>query len=374
MRDGRVDEQRLLALARRFARHTLMADFAAPAAAARAPLNAVLLGALAGAGVLPIAPAAFRAAVRDEGKAVEANLRGFETGLAPPGTPAAAASPEPLAVAAVHLARFPVEARAVLADGIKRLTDYQDAGYAERYLARVGRFLGRPHADGVFLRELARHLALRMSVEDVIRVAQLKVRAARLALLVQQARVGSGDIVDVTEFLKPGPEEIFGLLPPRLGRALLARLGRNWGWAMQVRTSRLPGFLALRLLGALRRWRPSTLRFAEENAWVERWLDLVDRTLAIDAAAAREVVTTAELVRGYGDTYRRGLEHWHSIREALIEPTLAGRLPRATFADAVLQARLAASLDPAGAALTRTLAAVGAAGARTRSGAQPAAP
>ena len=42
---------------------------------------------------------------------------------------------------------------------------------------------------------------------------------------------------------------------------------------------------------------------------------------------------------------------------------LAGRLPRAHFADAVLQARLAASKDPEGEALAETIAAIGRAAA-----------
>ena len=41
---------------------------------------------------------------------------------------------------------------------------------------------------------------------------------------------------------------------------------------------------------------------------------------------------------------------------------LAGRLPRAHFADAVLQARLAASKDPEGEALADTIAAIRRAG------------
>ena len=81
---------------------------------------------------------------------------------------------------------IPAEARAVLADGVERLTDYQDAAYASRYLARVARFVGKPGADGAFIRELGRHLAVRMSVEDVIRVAQLKLREARLDRVAQR--------------------------------------------------------------------------------------------------------------------------------------------------------------------------------------------
>ena len=198
-----------------------------------------------------------------------------------------------------------------------------------------------------------------MSVEDVIRVAQLKLREARLARVAQEAKARDGDIVDVTEYLKPGPEEIFGLLPPRLGRWALARVRHDRAWPLKVTTTRLSGFLRLKALAGLRRWRPRTLRFAEEEAWVERWLGLIERTLAVDPAAAREVVATAALVRGYADTYKRGLANWTAIMDGVVEPMLAGKLPRAHFADAVLQARLAATKDPEGEALAETIAAIG---------------
>src|SRR6185295_6543575 len=43
-------------------------------------LNAVLLGALAGSGKLPIPDSAFEAAIRHAGKSVDANLAGFAFG------------------------------------------------------------------------------------------------------------------------------------------------------------------------------------------------------------------------------------------------------------------------------------------------------
>ena len=379
MGDGRLDGARMAELAGLFARRAVLADFAAIAARAQGPLNAVLLGAVAASGALPISTEAFRAAIRAEGKAVDANLRGFEAGLqdgsdtsrtkgikslasTPPdlgnrankGSDPLSSTPAPL----LAFAEFPVSAHAVLAEGVRRLTDYQSESYAERYLARVRRFAARPGADGVFMRELARHLALRMSVEDVIRVAQLKLREARLARVAQEARARPGDIVDVTEYMKPGPEEIFGLLPPRLGRWALARVRHDRAWPLKVTTTRLSGFLRLKALAALKVWRPRTLRFAEEEAWVERWLALIERTLAVSPAAAREVVATAALVRGYADTYKRGLANWTRIMGSVVEPMLAGRLPRAHFADAMLQARLAASKDPEGEALAETIAAI----------------
>lgn len=374
MGDGRLESDRLVALAGNFSRRALIADLGAIARDIASPISSVMLGAIAASGALPISEAAFRKAIAAEGKAVEANLRGFAGGLnAFPGRPASAAL-APQAVAAPHVdARFsdlPPAAHAVLAEGVARLTDYQDARYADDYLATVRRFAGMPEADAAFVRELARHLALRMSVEDVIRVAQLKLREARLDRVRSEAKAAPHDIVDVTEYLKPGPDEIFGLLPPALGRALLVRIPHTWSWAMTVRTTRLSGFIRLKGLASLRRVRRQTLRFAEEAAWRRRWLGLVEEAMPLDPAAALEIVHLAALVRGYGDTYRRGLTNFDLIVARLVTPMLAGRMPRTMFADAVLQARIAATRDPEGSALAATLDAIEAAAAPARAAAE----
>jgi indolepyruvate ferredoxin oxidoreductase, beta subunit len=379
MTDGRASAAQLRDALQRFSRQLVLADMAAAAATSKSPLNVVLLGALAGLRVLPIEAEKFRAAIQAEGKAVDTNLRGFEAGLKQAAlspclrlrgegrgegqllAPSLASAPHPNPLRMEEWGegtRIPAEARGVIAQGVARLTDYQSEAYAKRYVGRVQRFLGTPGADGAFVRELARHLAVRMSVEDVIRVAQLKLRDARLARVTREAQASEGDIVDITEYMKPGPEEILGLLPPRLGRWALARVRHDRSWPLKVRTTRLSGFLRLKLLAGLKSWRPHTLRHVEEEAWIERWLGLVERALAIDSAAAREVIATAALVRGYADTYKRGLANWNRIIEAVVEPGLAGSLPGAQFADAVLQARLAAVKDPEGEALANTIVAI----------------
>jgi indolepyruvate ferredoxin oxidoreductase beta subunit len=363
MGDGRADEEQLRAVMLRFSKRLVLADMMAVAQRSGSQLNVVMLGVLAGLKALPIADEIFRATIRADGRAVEANIRGFDAGLAMAKAPPKTAAAVPVApVSRVQPAQersgFPAEAQAVLREGVARLTDYQNAAYAQRYLDRAARFVGRPGADGAFIRELARHLAVRMSVEDVIRVAQLKLREERIVRVAAEGRARGGDIVDITEYLKPGPEEIFGLLPPGLGRWALARVRPDRAWPLKVRTTRLSGFLRLKLLSSLRFWRPRTLRQAEEEAWIERWLALVDKTLAVDPGAAREVVATATLVRGYGDTYKRGLGNWSRIMNEVVAAGLEGRPPPGQFADAVLQARLAASKDPEGEALTRTIAAI----------------
>jgi indolepyruvate ferredoxin oxidoreductase beta subunit len=358
--DGRLDDDALENALRAAARSARIEDF--EALAAGAPLNAVLLGALAASGAVPIPPERFRDAIRSGGKAVEANLRGFDTGVA--GRAAPRPAPEPVRAAADDVAFLPSEAARLAAEGAKRLEDHQDAAYAQRYLQTLRRFAALPGAEPGLLASLARHLALRMAFEDVIHVAQLKLRDARRPRLAEEARARPGDIVHVVEFMKPGPAEILSLLPPRPARALLGWIERR-GWMdrsirLNVSPTRPLGFIRLRVLAALRPWRPRTLRFHEEQAWVERWLELVERSLAIDPAAAREVAETARLVKGYGATDARGRATWARIAAAVVEPALAGRLPRPMFADAVLQARVAALKDPEGDALDRTLDAIAA--------------
>src|SRR5262249_56132614 len=140
---------------------------------------------------------------------------------------------------------------------------------------------------------------VRMGVEDGIGGGEVKRGKEGVLRVTHEARARAGDIVDITEYLKPGAEEILGLLPPRLGRWALAWIRHDLAWPLKVTTTRVSGFLRLKALAALKGWRPHTLRFAEEEAWVERWLELVDRTLAMSPAAAQEVVATAALVRGY---------------------------------------------------------------------------
>ena len=80
--DGRADSERLVAALGEAAKRTLFADFGAAAEAAGAPVSAILLGALAASGTVPIPVAALREAIRVEGKAVAQNLAGFEAGRA----------------------------------------------------------------------------------------------------------------------------------------------------------------------------------------------------------------------------------------------------------------------------------------------------
>ena len=357
MSDGRADSDLIVNAAKRFSKAHHIADFQALADGARAQLNAVLFGLAARS--LAISPQACRKAIEADGRAIEANLRGFDAGFAfeakepAPDMDAAPASVAPAATEYdAAISSLPIEVHAIAREGLSRSVDFQNAAYARLYLERIQRFARAPGADGAFLADLARHLAIRMTSEDVVRVAQLKLRETRLAMVRAEARAKPGDIVRIIEFLKPGPHEILSILPAPLARSLLAivrmmKLERA-AIPMRVHTTGLFGYLQLRALSSLRALRPMSLRAAEEKAWIENWLDLIEKALRTDCEAARQIVETAQLVRGYGETWERGHANWRKIADEIIKPMLAGGQPPAHFADAILQARLAALADPEG--------------------------
>src|SRR5471030_776031 len=152
-------------------------------------INAVLLGALAGAGVLPIPDAVFEAAMREGGKSVDTNLAAFAFGRGHARgeleqavgehhkRQAAAIGVEDLIARA--RGAYPARSLDMVEEGIRRLATYQDRRYATLYLDRLDTVNALGSAE--LLRETARHLAVRMSFEDVIRVAQAKTAPDRMA-------------------------------------------------------------------------------------------------------------------------------------------------------------------------------------------------
>src|SRR5262249_46766415 len=82
MGDGRYDTGRLTKAIETHAKRHMLFDMAAVAKDTGAMINAVMRGPLAAASVLPIRAQGLEEAIRHDGKAVDANLRGFRAGLA----------------------------------------------------------------------------------------------------------------------------------------------------------------------------------------------------------------------------------------------------------------------------------------------------
>jgi indolepyruvate ferredoxin oxidoreductase beta subunit len=376
MGDGSFDVGRLLRAVKERSKEQILFDMDQAAEESGGVINAVLLGALAGSGRLPIPDAAFEAAIRHGGKAVDTNLAAFAFGRGHArGELAQAVREHRKRQAAAQgvedlMARargaYPAVCLDVVEEGIRRLAVYQDRLYARLYVDRLDSIheLGSPE----LLREVARHLAVRMSFEDVIRVAQAKTSAERLARARAEVRAKDHEPVEITEHFKPGIEEIAAVLPPAWARRLLAwgerpdrngrpRTGRLY-FSMHLRSTTILGFARLRLIAGLRRWRPRTFRYAEEQTAIELWLEQVRAAAPVSIDLAREIAECARLIKGYGDTHKRGLANYRRISEEVIAPALARRMEARVAADAVASARVAALADPEGDALSRSLAAI----------------
>jgi indolepyruvate ferredoxin oxidoreductase, beta subunit len=341
MADGRFDSTRVADAAQQLARRAVLFDMRKLAQESGTVINAVLFGAMAGSGGLPLAREACESAIRRGGRGAEASLRGFAAGfeIAAGSRPAPAEAPPP---------KRATELEEIVRLGRERLLD---ALYDERL---------RPFLPGdrQVAAEVARLLAVWMSFEDIIRVADLKTRRSRFERIRREVGAKQGEPVVVIDYLKPGVEELASILPAGLGRRLVAWAERSgkldaYNVGMHVRTSGLPGYLLVRSLAWLRPLRPLSHRYREEQALIERWLGLVAEAARRDAGLALEVAACANLVKGYGETHRRGKANFLAIVDALVEnPATADAHAQAT---AIRKAREAALADPEGKALGTTL-------------------
>ena len=355
--DGRYDSARLLEVARSHSCECAAFDVDAAAREAGTVPSAVLFGAIAASGVLPFDPAAFEEIIRDSGRGVEASLRGFALAFERTrDANGSGSATRPSQGVGEGSPAAPVE---LVALGHARVVEFQDSAYGELYLQRVERLrvvARRLGADGdaALIAEGARYLALWMSFDDVIRVADLKSRANRFRRVASESGARPGDLLRIADHLKPGLTEMAGLLPAAIADPLLAWDARRrarglaaLALPLKLRTDTILGFLALRLLGALRPLRRIGRRYAEEQELIEHWLATVEAAASIDAAL--ELALCARVVKGYGATNDRAKENFRFIMNHL----------KSSDPAAIRRARDAALAEASGAALDAALSQAG---------------
>jgi indolepyruvate ferredoxin oxidoreductase beta subunit len=361
--DGRFDSARVLDAARQLARRSILFDMQRVAQENGTVINAVLFGALAGSGALPLPRAACEQAILRAGKGTEASLRGFTAAF----EIAAGERNGGRLDVSNHVeegssgkstltpflsrieSQFPAVTHEVIRLGVARLIDYQGPAYAGLYLGRVKSILEWDEEPYRLVSEAGRHLALWMSYEDVIRVADLKTRPSRFARVRREARAKPNEPVVVIDYLKPGIEEFASILPPPLGWRLIGWAERKgklnaYSLGMHIKTSTIHGWLLTRCLAWLKPWRPHTWRFHEEQRLIERWLRAVRAAARRDTALALEIAECARLIKGYGDTLRRGRASLIAILGTLVDnpPTTDPREQAAR----IRKARESALSDP----------------------------
>ena len=344
--DGRVDANALVDAGAAAAKTFVRGDFARMAEETRQRDQRVALRRARCHRALPFSRDQFEDAIRRGGVGVESSLAAFAAGHAAAERPAStSAAPSPAAAAAPGSARgahvgpriaglvarlersFPATSHDILLAGVTRCADYQDERYAALYLDRLDviRDVDASHGRDTYalLRETGRYLALWMTYEDAIRVADLKIRRTRFERVHQEVRARDKQVLQINEFLHPRVEELTDIMPRALGRWLL---GTRWARSAVERVTRhgrivtttsLSGFFQLYAIASLRRWRRRSLRFQSEQRSINDWLAQVLVLAPEDYELALSVAECPRLLKGYGDTHHRGVKNFDIVMAAI---------------------------------------------------------
>lgn len=357
MGDGRMDSEKLLAGAKAAAHQFIAADFSTMAESFGSLIGPALYGALAASGQLPFTREQFEATIQRGGIGVSSSLQAFGAAFQEAQrqlSGGASSAPEPQGAKHSHLpavgprlqalaqkiqSEFRPAAQAHLLAGIERMTDYQSEVYAALYLDRLKPINQQAPSNDEgddLVSEAARHLALWMSYEDTVRVADLKIRRSRFERVSHEVKQSTDQFLDIHEFLHPRVEEIADTLPVSLGNWLLkttwARqlLGRFTQKGRIVKTTSLRGYLLLYFIASLRVTRPYSLRFFHEQERINAWLTCITHLIHTNVKLALQVVKAQQLVKGYGDTHNRGWRNFQRLITALPlfqnEPDAADKL------------------------------------------------
>ncbi|MCT4371067.1 indolepyruvate oxidoreductase subunit beta family protein [Yangia mangrovi] len=375
--DGRANGREVIEAMGIAADHVVAFDMETVAKQAGSVISSSLLGALAGSGALPFPRESYEEVIRKSGRGVEASLRAFgaayeiATGVSPaPAPEAEAVAPVPVlhvpeklraqwAALEARLATLPAEVREMAALGLKKVVDYQDMAYGADYLGMVEKAVAVDAAPFTMSEAAAKYCARALCYDDILRVADIKTRAARFARVKDEVLVKDDQILMLTEYFHPRFEELATTMPRGLGRWMQSRkgleawYGRHFDKGRRVRTDSLSGFVLLWLVSSLRPLRRRLLRHDSEMRHVSAWFDTVLQTAASDRALATELLANYRLIKGYSDTHARGLSKFAKVMGA--RDLLAGR-PDA--ADWMRRLRTAALDDVEGTKLDGALATV----------------
>jgi indolepyruvate ferredoxin oxidoreductase beta subunit len=321
-------------------------------------VNAILFGALAASGAMQLGRGSFEKSIEKIGVSVKTNLRAFEVGY---GYVSSHMVPELRKPAVVwesfvqeradkleeydreeYLGRvsrletlFPPNLREILAESVFRLLEYQGAGYADAYVDSVRTVfeIDRKSKGGGFkLTEyFAKNLALLMSFEDGIRVAELKIKSERFKRIKEEMRLRDDQVFKVVDYLKPDAEELYGLLP----YFLVAPVVRftNTGMFKKLWTRKKPltfgqtptttsftGFARLWFLTKIKFMRPYSYRFRKEHALIKKYMDSVKYYSSLDYRVGCLVAKSASMIKGYGKVRRRTTNAFLRYIENVVSP------------------------------------------------------
>ncbi|HEX3034257.1 MAG TPA: indolepyruvate oxidoreductase subunit beta family protein [Thermodesulfobacteriota bacterium] len=321
-------------------------------------INALLFGALAASEALPLNEASYLKAIEGTEVAVKSNLKAFRIGWDyvkfkkydsfKPGLQKkwegfkreraerldTKKKEDYLRLVARAEIEYSTRLHEILGEALFRLIDYQDVWYAEKYLSDLKSVyeIDQEMKGGFKLSELfAKNLALWMTYEDGIRVAELKIRPERFKRIKQEMRLRDDQVFHVVDYLKPDAYEIYGLLPnafvgpvirlieSRVFRRLLPEDKKITLEQKPVTTSFL-GSVRLWLISKLKPVRHYSYRYHKEHSLIQKYKANVEKFACINYDLGCLVAKSGEMIKGYGDVRRRTMNAFSRFLDNIITP------------------------------------------------------
>lgn len=320
-------------------------------------VNAILFGALAASGRLPLSKASFISSVEKVGVAVKTNLRGFDVGWSFVSSRKYAESGKKAVVwetfvktradrleeyeREVYLGKvsrieteFPSQLREIIAESLYRLIDYQDEGYADTYIDDVKEIYGLDESVKGNLKlteHFARNLALLMSYEDGIRVAELKIKSERFKRIKEEMRLRDDQVFKVVDYLKPDAEELYGLLPNIviapfvriIESPLFKKIWRRKKpitFAQTPTTTSFSGYLRLWMMTKIKFMRPHSYRFKKERELMRKYKESTIYYAGLDYKLGSLIARSGSMVKGYGKVRRRTIKAFYRFIDNIVFP------------------------------------------------------
>ena len=331
--DGRFSEENIRNAVDKLAQTSFLLDLGELANKNGTFVSATMFGALAGSGVLPWTKQATREVLGDA-----RSIAGFDTAFdAVERLKTTTVENDTTKIERVQrnssekFHHLPQELKEIIAHGMALASDYLDGEYADLYSTRVERLITAADLENLSARsavtEACRRLALWMAYEDIARVADLKTRKSRFERIKEEVSLNAGQILTVTEYLKPRAEEIADMLPVSIGERVLNRTERG-GWfpfvghGIKIQSNGIWGYWMLRFVSSMRRVRRKSLRFEREQSAIEDWLKQLEHVLPRAPEFAEGLGELPRVLKGYSDTLIRGKSAYDLIVNTIVQPAI----------------------------------------------------
>tara|TARA_B100000029_G_scaffold289037_1_gene282795 strand:+ start:1055 stop:2509 length:1455 start_codon:yes stop_codon:yes gene_type:complete len=325
--DGRFDQEKILNTCKKMSKNFICLDLNTMASDHSTIVSATMFGALAGSGVLPWKKSICENIFQDNifGKN---SLSGFNFAY------------EQVKVTSknstinknnINNESLSSEFLNIINIGKERCADFQNSKYSELFLSRVEKILSiinkkDPKVLAV-AENIVRRLALWMTYEDIPRVAQLKIKPDRFKKIKKEVNIKSNQILLIQDIFKPGINEIAAMLPARIGKwfiknkKIMSHLPFI-GKGMKINSLTISGFIILKFLSSFRYIRPVSLRYNEEQKNIDIWINNLILSLNKSISFSEGLADMPQLLKGYGDTWDRGIKKYNKINDALIKNKL----------------------------------------------------